>query len=89
MGTFRDHRISVSCPAGYPACREAEEVLHQQFRTDLMALESGEEVSMPGKWLPSGKGSGKNISNRNPKAVTDGHYSFSYGANYELIHGFP
>ncbi len=49
FGRFDDILVLLDTPA----CREAEEVLHQQFLADLMALESGEEVSLLGKWLPS------------------------------------
>ena len=35
------------------ARREAEAVLHQQFLADMKALETGEQVSLLGKWLPS------------------------------------
>ena len=36
-----------------PARREAEAVLHQQFLEDMRALETGGQVSLLGKWLPS------------------------------------
>ena len=36
-----------------PARLEAEAVLRQQFQIDMMALETGGEVSLLGKWLPS------------------------------------
>ena len=36
-----------------PVHREAVSVLHQQFLTDMKALETGEQVSLLGKWLPS------------------------------------
>ena len=42
-----------------PACPEAEEVLHRQFLADMQALESGEQVSLLGKWLPSVNASNK------------------------------
>ena len=36
-----------------PAHKEAETILHQQFLTDMKAMENGEQVSLLGKWLPS------------------------------------
>ncbi len=42
-----------------PACREAEAVLHQQFQADMKALETGEQISLLGKWLPSVNASNK------------------------------
>ena len=36
-----------------PARREAEALLHQQFLADMKALETDEQISLLGKWLPS------------------------------------
>ena len=36
-----------------PASREAETVLHRQFLADMKALETGKQISLLGKWLPS------------------------------------
>ena len=36
-----------------PARREAEALLHQQFLADVKALETDEQISLLGKWLPS------------------------------------
>lgn len=36
-----------------PARSAAEAVLYRQFQADMQALESGEQVSLLGKWLPS------------------------------------
>ena len=36
-----------------PARREAESVLHQQFLADMKAMETDEQISLLGKWLPS------------------------------------
>ena len=36
-----------------PIRAEAEALLHEQFQADMVALESGEPVSLLGKWLPS------------------------------------
>ena len=36
-----------------PARSAAETVLYRQFQADMQALESGKQVSLLGKWLPS------------------------------------
>ncbi len=38
---------------GTPVRAQAEKLLHRQFLADMKALETGEQVSLLGKWLPS------------------------------------